>query len=145
MTDKSLYEAEVADLKKKHRRKRLLISSTHITLEMAFLLVLFYIFGLQMIIVYIVVATFFLPSPFFLVPSTYKIMGNGVIHFEDLPFRKSSKPRLFAFKSDHKLRIKEEEMHVSILHRHRGEALRLYTREPEKVYKILQKIYSDLT
>jgi uncharacterized membrane protein len=97
-----------------------------------------------MIIVYVIFATLFLPSPFFLVPSTYKITGKGVIHHEDLPFRKSSKPRLFAFKRDHKLGINEEEMYVSIRHRYRGEALRLYTREPEKVHKLLQKTYSSL-
>ena len=64
MTDETLYEAEVADLKSENQRKRILIGSIHIALEVVVLVVLYAFFGLNMIIVYVVFATLFLPSPF---------------------------------------------------------------------------------
>jgi len=131
MAVKVLYEVDATALKRADRRKRILRSAAMFIFQLAFIFILASIFGIFGMLIFILAVYVFLPAPFIPTPSKYKITKQGVILDER---------RMFSFKKESKLRANEERKFVSILHRRKGETLRLYTHEPKKLIKILDKL-----
>ncbi len=135
MAVKVLYEIDAVDLKSSDRGKRILRSTGLFVLQMALVLGLFLLIGIWAIFILILATYVFLPSPIIPVPSRYKITAKGII---------IDNRSIFPLRKDYKLRFNEKRSFVSILHRWRGEIIRLYTPEPEKVTNILDKLISKL-
>lgn len=125
-----LYDVDVTDLKMIDRRKRILSSTFIFIYQMAFILILALIIDIWAIFAFLLIL-YFLPAPFIPAPAKYKITSQGV---------KFDERRIFSFKKAYRLRADEKRKFVSILHRWRGEILRLYTPEPKKVMEILAKL-----
>jgi uncharacterized membrane protein len=131
MVEEALYEANVASLKKADRRNRLFKSFLIFALEVIFILYLYFLLPLMlMIVVFFLLSFTFMPAPFFPTPSSYKIREGGVILYDR---------RVFSLRRAHRIKVNEKRKFVSILHRWRGEVLRLYSPEPGKVLKALEK------
>lgn len=131
MAVKVLYEVDATDLKRADRGKRILRSAVMFILQLAFIFILVSIFGWLAILIFLLAAFVFLPVPIIPAPSRYRITKQGVMLDER---------RGFSFKKGHKLRANEGRKFVSILHRLKGETFRLYTPEPKKLIKILDKL-----
>ncbi|KPV64864.1 MAG: hypothetical protein AOA65_0710 [Candidatus Bathyarchaeota archaeon BA1] len=131
MAVKVIYEADATDLKMADRRKRILRSSAMFIFQLALIFILVSILGVWAMFIFLLAMFMFLPAPIIPTPSKYKITSQGVMLDER---------RIFSLKKEYKLRANEERKFVSILHRRRGEILRLYTSEPKRVVNILDKI-----
>ncbi len=126
-----LYEAEVSDLKSADKGRRILRSISIFILEILFLLGMSIIFGNIIIpaIIFIVAVILIIPTPILMTPSSYRVMKHGI----DCDGR-----RLIPIKKDYKATMNEKRKFVSILHKRRGEIIRLYAREPSKLLGILR-------
>ncbi len=133
---KVLYEVDATDLKMADRKKRNISSLVSIIAQLALLFILAALFDIWGALIFILVMFVFLPLPIVPAPNKYKITGQGV---------KVNESRVFALKKDYTLRFNEERKFVSVRQRRRGEALRLYTPEPEKVIKILEELIKQLS
>ena len=131
MSVKVLYEVDATDLKVADRRRRILRSAIMFILQVAFIFALVVFFGWLAILIFLLAAYVFLPLPIVQTPGKYKVTDEAVMLDER---------RGFSFKKGHKLRANEERKFVSILHRLKGEILRLYTPESKKLVKILDKL-----
>ncbi len=134
--EETLYEIEASDLKTADRRMRILRSVGIFILEMLLLLGLFMVFGLLAIAIFLLAVLLFLPSPAVIVPAKYRITSAGVIH---------DRAKMIPFKRNYKVRMNEKRKFVSMLHRRRGEFLRLYTPEPSRVLQIVSESISTST
>jgi len=134
--EETLYEIEASDLKTADRRMRILRSVGIFILEMLLLLGLFMVFGLLAIAIFLLAVFLFLPSPAVIVPAKYRITSAGVIH---------DGAKMIPFKRNYKVRMNEKRKFVSMLHRRRGEFLRLYTPEPSRVLQIVSESISTST
>jgi len=134
--EETLYEIEASDLKTADRRMRILRSVGIFILEMLLLLGLFMVFGLLAIAIFLLAVFLFLPSPAVIVPARYRITNAGVIH---------DRAKMIPFKRNYKVRMNEKRKFVSMLHRRRGEFLRLYTPEPSRVLQIVSESISTST
>ncbi len=131
MEDKTLYETEVADLKQKDRRGRIFRSINILVFEFALVIILTFFFGMLAIIAYLFALFTILPYPIFRTPSKYKITTRGVTLQDN---------KVISIKKDNKLQINKKGNYVSVFHPRRGEFLRLYTNELEKVHKLLSSL-----
>jgi len=131
--EETLYEIDASGLKRADRSMRIFRSVGIFILEMAFLLGLFMVFGLLAIAIFLLAVILFLPSPAVIVLGKYRITGAGVIHDE---------AKMIPFKRNYKVRMNEKRKFVSMLHRRRGEFLRLYTPEPSTVLQIVSESIS---
>jgi len=132
---KVLYEVDAKDLKMADRKKRNLSSLISIIAQLALLFILAALFDIWGALIFILVMFVFLPLPIVPAPSKYEITSQGV---------KVNESRVFALKKDYTIRFNEERKFVSVRQRRKGEALRLYTPEPEKVIKILEELIKQL-
>lgn len=141
---KVFYRARVVELKRADGRKRRARSVIISVLEALPLLALFLLWGSRSfswtsgafagIVLYFLAAWLFLPNPFLQVPDEYTITLKGIMI--------GGIKRLILKKGTY-LRVNEERRFVSICHRYKGEAVRLYTPEPKKVVTALQQIKRD--
>ena len=132
---KVLYEVDATDLKMADRKKRNISSLVSIIAQLALLFILAALFDIWGALIFILVMFVFLPLPIVPAPSKYEITSQGV---------KVNESRVFALKKDYTIRFNEERKFVSVRQRRKGEALRLYTPEPEQVIKILEELIKQL-
>jgi hypothetical protein len=133
--EETLYEIEASGLKRADRSMRIFRSVAIFILEIVFLLGLFMVFDLLAIAIFLLAVILFLPSPAVMVPAKYRITSAGVIH---------DKAKMIPFKRSYKVRMNEKRRFVSMLHRRRGEFLRLYTPEPSRVLQIVSESISKI-
>jgi len=133
---KILYEAEVTELKLADQRKRAYRSILMAICESLFFVLLCGLLGIIFGITIFLAALFvFLPPLFIITPSRYQLTSQGIINNDQTfsPFRKG-----------YHLHINEKRNFVSISHRWKGEILRLYSREPKRIFKILEQLFANL-
>ncbi|MBO3755242.1 MAG: DUF2208 family protein [Candidatus Brockarchaeota archaeon] len=135
LTAEVLYEADVRNLKLADRGKRNLRSALIFVGEMAIIFPLVFLLGIIGIIIFFLAIFTFLPIPFVMTPSRYKIGSKGAVLDER---------RFFSFRKGLKLTVNEERKFVSLRHRWKGEVLRLYTPEPRKVYEIIENLIASI-
>lgn len=135
MDDLAIYEDEVRELKLGNQKGRILYSLKVILFELLVLVLLLQFLGPGAVIGFVFALVAFLPTPYFTVPETYRIVEGAVI-FDG--------GKVLRLKRRQRLRLDVEGKYVSLLHTRKGEFLRLYAHEPEKVYKILKGLISDL-
>lgn len=135
MKPKVLYHADVTDLKIADRKKRILFASILIIAHLTLVFVVALFIGLWAILVYILLMYLFLPSPVVLAPSRYNINSQGL---------KIDESKTFPLKKNYTFRPNGNRKFVSIRNRRKGELLRLYTPEPEKVAEILENLVKKL-
>jgi len=131
MTAEVLYEVDATELKTGDRKKRMMRSFLVVVFQVAFILVLVWFLGLLALVVFFVAMYTFLPAAIVPTPSRYKLTSQGVVLNERV---------MFTLKRGHRLRSNEGRKFVSVLHRWRGEILRLYTPEPNRVITILDQL-----
>ena len=126
-----LYEAEVSNLKLADRGRRLLRMMTIFVLEILFLLGMSLIFGNIIIpaIIFLVAVVLLIPTPILMAPGSYRLMKHGI----DCDGR-----RLIPLKKSYRATMNGRRKFVSILHKRRGEIIRLYTSDPKKLLGILR-------
>lgn len=130
-----LYEKDSHELKAKDQKRRILEFISLFALEISVLGILLNLFGLAVIPAYLLAVVVFLPSPLITVPGAYKISSTSII---------CDGRKIITLRKGNKLRLNEKRGYVSILHRMKGEFLRLYTDEPERVYALLDNLLSKL-
>ena len=130
VTSRVLYEVDATDLKMADRKKRITGSAGIFAAELLLIIFIAYLLDIWAIPLIILLVTF-LPSPFVPIPSKYKITNQGV---------SLNGKNVFQMRPDHKLVANEIRKFVSVRHRRRGEVLKLYTPDSEKVMKILDKL-----
>jgi uncharacterized membrane protein len=81
---------------------------------------------------YLIASLTFLPSQFFNIPKSYSITEKGIVN---------ERKRIILPKKNNKVQMNKGRSYVSILHRYRGEYLRLYTDNVEKVSDLVKKLY----
>lgn len=125
-----LYEAEVSDLKSADKGRRILRTITIFVLEILF------IWGMALALSIVVSAIIFLiavvliiPAPILMTPSHYRVMKHGI----DCDGRK-----MMPIKKDYRANMNERRKYVSILHKRRGEIIRLYAKDPSKLLGIFR-------
>lgn len=134
--EKILYAVDVTDLKMADRKNRNLSSLVSIIAQLALLVILAALFDIWGALIFILVLFVFLPLPIVPAPSKYQITRQGV---------KFNESKVFALKKDYSLRSNEERKYVSVRQRRRGEAIRLYTPEPDTVIEILENLIKQLS
>jgi len=126
-----LYEFDATDLKMADRNQRILRSVGVFAAELALIFVVaispLEIYG---VIILFIAILFLLPSPVAVAPSKYKITKQGVL-FDG--------QKVFPLQKKYKLRVNYDRNFISVRDR-KGEVLKLYTTESEKVLKILNKL-----
>jgi hypothetical protein len=133
-----LYQVDATDLKMADRTTRILRSIGILAAEIVLIFVVSYLLGdlaIYGVIVLFVVIVFLLPSPVALAPSKYKITKQGILFNGEKTFPLGKKYRL---------RVNQNRNFISIRDR-KGEVLKLYTTESEKVMKILDKLIASET
>jgi uncharacterized membrane protein len=129
LDDLAIYEDEVRELKLGNQKGRILYSLKVILFELLVLVLLLQFLGPGAVIGFVFTLVAFLPTPYFTVPETYRIVEGAVI-FDG--------GKVLRLKRGQRLRLDMDGKYVSLLHPRKGEFLRLYAHEPEKVYKILR-------
>ena len=126
-----LYEFDATDLKMADRNQRILRSVGVFAAELALIFVVaispLEIYG---VIILFIAILFLLPSPVAVAPSKYKITKQGVLF---------NGQKVFPLQKKYKLRVNYDRKFISVRDR-KGEVLKLYTTELEKVLKILNKL-----
>jgi len=135
LDDMAIYEDEVRELKVGNQKGRILYSLKVILFELLVLVLMLQFLGTGAIIGFVVALVAFLPTPYFTVPETYRIIQGAIIF---------NGGKVLKLNKGQRLRLDVEGRYVSLLHPRKGEFLRLYTHEPEKVHKILKGQISDL-
>lgn len=134
-----LYEVDATNLKMTDRDKRVLGSASVLSVEIALIFIVAYITsasewgmiaGLAILFIAIL---YFLPTPLVLAPSKYKITRQGILFNGE---------KTFALGKKYRLKADQNRNFVSVRDR-KGEVLKLYTTETEKVVKILDKIIAS--
>jgi len=131
MTAEVLYEVDATELKAEDRRRRVVRSILVVTFQVAFILVLVLFLGMLALVVFLVAMYTVLPNAIVPTPSRYKLTSQGVVLDERV---------MFSLKRGQRLRPNEGRKFVSVLHRWRGEVLRLYTPDPNRVITILDQL-----
>ena len=131
ITVEVLYEVDATELKAEDRRRRVVRSILVVAFQIAFILVLVLFLELLALVVFLVAMYTFLPNAIVPTPSRYKLTSQGVVLDERV---------MFPLKRGHRLRPNEGRKFVSVLHRWKGEVLRLYTPEPKRVITILDQL-----
>ncbi|NIN51675.1 MAG: DUF2208 domain-containing protein [Nitrososphaeria archaeon] len=132
MRNEILFEANVEDLKKIDKIKRVQRSVALFAIQFLFIALLASFFGIIAVILFLIAMFTFLPVPMVPTPSSYKIKKDGVIILD--------RGRPFTINKRHRLHVDENRKFVSIKQRWRGEVLKLYTPKPKTVMKILEKL-----
>lgn len=135
LDDTTIYEDEVRELKSENQQSRILYSLKVSLFELLILVLLLQFLGPGAIVGFIIALIAFLPTPYYTVPETYRIVEGAVIF---------DRGKALKLKRGHRLRVNVEGKYVSFLHPRKGEFLRLYAHEPERVYNILKGQISDL-
>jgi hypothetical protein len=130
-----LYEIDATELKMADRTNRILRSLGILAAEILLIFVVAYFLDIYGVIVLFVVIVFLLPSPVALAPSKYKITKQGIL---------LNGEKAFPLGKKHRLRVNQNRNFISIRER-KGEVLKLYTTETEKVMKILDKLVTSET
>jgi len=130
-----LYEVDATSLKMTDRNKRILVSASILAIELATIFVVAYFLDIYGAIILFVLILFFLPTPVALAPSKYKITKQGIFF---------NREKAFPLGKKHRLKVNQIRNFVSVRER-KGEVLKLYTTETEKVMKILDKIIASET
>lgn len=131
LENKVLYEAEVAEVKQRHRRKRNIEVVYIYGFEILVLFLMIFMIGYIVVPFYVVGALLFLPSPFILIPNRYTITKDGLIYCDG---------RIKRLKKVHKVNKNEKDEFVSVLNRFEQEFIRLYTLEPDRVHQLLEEL-----
>ncbi len=135
-----LYEIDAANLKLADRNKRISISVGFASVELALVFIVSYLMGttelmLVGFVLLLIVVFFFLPTAFPFAPAKYKITKQGIFFNGEKAFPLAKK---------HRLKVNQNRNFISVRER-KGEVLKLYTTETEKVMKILDKIIASDT
>ncbi|MGQ9542879.1 MAG: DUF2208 family protein [Candidatus Bathyarchaeia archaeon] len=133
-----LYEGHVTDLKLADRNMRMYRAILIFLLDVAILYgisfiqiaVFQYPNLLVSIAVFLILTVSILPAPILITPSDYRILPRAV----DTGGR-----RLIPLRSNYRTKTNERRRFVSIMHPRRGEFMRLYTAEPQKLQYAIQR------
>jgi len=131
-----VYQADVADLKLKHRRKRILEIAFILTFDILILVLLFSFLEWYAIPLFFLGVLLFFPSPYVSIPDKYAITEEGSIHIGKRTLQLSKR---------HKLSVNMKDEFVSVSGGFGHELLRLYTSEPDKVNTLLSGIIKKIT
>ena len=133
-----LYQSDSTDLKNADRKPRAVRSVLIFLLDIAILYGLFFILiilGLGniliLMIIFVGLSILLLPAPILITPGSYRILPRGV---------DTDGKRLIPLKASYKTKVNSRRKYVSILHQRRGEFMRLYSREPQDLQRIIQKV-----
>ena len=133
METEVLYAFDATDLKRADRSRRvfwLLITSIA---QLAPILVLWIFLNMWAIVVYALISYLFLPIPIAPAPRRYEITNEGV---------RTNSRDTFVFNEFHSIDLNSQRRFVSIRRRHKGEVLRLYTPDLDKVMNALGELKS---
>lgn len=131
-----VYEVDATNVKIRHQIKRVFEIIFILGYQILLLILLFSFLEWYAIPTYILGVLLFFPSPYIRIPDMYKITKKGLIY---------SGKRIFRLKKKHKLRMNKKDEFVSIASSLGQEFLRLYTPEPDRVYKILNNLIVNMT
>ena len=129
-----MYEFDARTLKNKDRRRTLAYSLFSILAELVVLALLFIKVSPFSIFGYVVASFTVLPTPFVKIPETYRIDEDHIV---------DGRGRRLLPGKTHRVYVNRKRSFVSISHRFRGEYLRLYTDDVEKVQTQVQSIISQ--
>ena len=130
-----IYDAEVTDVKLRHRRKRVFEIIFILGFEIVLLIFLFSFLGWYSIPLYLVGALLFFPSPYIRIPDKYKVTKNGLIYTGE---------KVIRLKKKYKLRMNEKDEFVSVCSSLGQEFLRLYTPKPDRLYQLLNGLITNI-
>jgi hypothetical protein len=136
-----LYEVDATNLKMTDRNKRILGSVGIFSVELAFIFIVSFLLNTSewmMVVgfaILLIAIMFFLPTPLVLAPSKYKITKQGIFFNGE---------KAFPLEKKYRLKVNQNRNFISVRDR-KGEVLKLYTTETEKVMKILDKILASET
>jgi hypothetical protein len=128
-----LYKIDATDLKMADRKKRIIGTAVIFIAELALIFPLAYFLGLLAIPLYVAIV-YFMPPPIVPAPSKYEITNQGI---------SLSGQSIFPLKSGYTLQDNQIRKFISIRRARRGEVLKLYTSDFEKVMTILDKLIKE--
>ncbi len=124
------YEVDATELKDRDKKRRYMRTIGLLALYFLIMLILYpYIFELSLIVLFILL--FFLPAPFVPSLAAYKITNYGIID--------SIKDRKIPLKPEFRFIANVERKFVSVF-KGRRELFMLYTPEPMRVMRILERV-----
>lgn len=133
-----LYEGDARGLKYADRKMRVLRALGIFLLDIAILYGAFFILAilglgdfLLLIVIFLVLSILVLPAPVLMTPGRYRILSTGV---------DSDGKRLIPLRPNYKTKINSMRRYVSVLHPRRGEFMRLYSSEPERLQQAIRKV-----
>jgi len=129
--EETLNDFDARELKRADRTRSLIYTGGLLALEFIGMFFLFFLLGYIGLIVMFVLAFFFFPTPYPTIPTKYNV-SNGTLTYNGKTVNNIS--------SKFKIKGNTKRMFVSIRHPRRGEVLRLYTKEPEKLMQTLEKM-----
>jgi len=125
-----LYEEEVSDLKSVDKGRRIFRTIAIFVLEIIFILGMALALGILVsAIIFLIAVVLVIPAPILITPSHYRVMKHGI----DCDGRK-----MMPIKKDYRSSMNERRKYVSILHKRRGEIIRLYAKDPSKLLGIFR-------
>lgn len=124
-----LYEVDASDLSAADKGKRYLRTTGLLALYFGLVTVL-YLFILELSLIVLVILLMFLPPPFVPSVAIYKITDDGIVDF---------KGRTIPISYEYRFVANEERKFVSVF-KGRRELFMLYTPEPMKVMRILERV-----
>ncbi|MEM2195430.1 MAG: DUF2208 family protein [Candidatus Methanomethylicia archaeon] len=123
-----LYEEDSTKIKREKSRKIYLKKMIIWVAETIFLISSCIAFGNVIgIIIFTIMIFTILPTPFLKVPAKYQITKEGIVY----------DGKMFSVYKIYRVKVNMKERYVAICHPLRGELIRLYTQDPNKLYKIL--------
>ncbi len=125
-----LYEEEVSDLKSADKGRRIFRTIAIFVLEIFFILGMALALGILVsAIIFLIAVVLVIPAPILVTPSHYRVMKHGI----DCDGRK-----MMPIKKDYRASLNERRKFVSILHKRRGEIIRLYSKDPSKLLGVFR-------
>jgi len=123
------YEVDASLIKKADKKNLILRGIKIFLLEITLLLTITRLLGPLVIIPFIIGVFTVLPSPVPITPNSYQIERSRIIFDSN---------RSIKINHFNKVKLYSQKKYVSILNRFNWEFLRLYSPEPEKVFKIIK-------
>ncbi len=133
--EETLGDFDAGELKRADRMRSLTYTVGLMALEFIGMFLMFFLLGYIGLIIMFVLAFFFFPTPYPTIPTKYNV-SNGALTYNDRTVSNIS-PKF-------KIKSNTKRMFVSIKHPRRGEVLRLYTKEPEKLMQTLEKMIQKI-
>lgn len=128
------YEEDASQIKRRRRIRDLVSTTVLLILEIFGLILVVYMFGWMAVIPYMLAQLTFMPYPVIRTPSTYSIADCGIV---------VDGKHVIPYSRVRKIEIQKKINAVSLKDRFGKEFLRLYSKDPEGVAKIIGKYWKN--